>query len=118
MDTNTSSLYSVSVFGEKCVPGYIREGMDHRVSEPLSRIQRLVILLENYSDVLDRGATGGTGEGDSLPLMGREWHHPSYQELVRVLTELRGVCNDLVRHCLGFYSAEWRTTTRLKWTLD
>jgi hypothetical protein len=47
-------------------------------------------------------------------MMSREWHHPSYRELERVLGVLRKHCPSLVSHCLGYYLSEYRLTTKPK----
>ena len=48
---------------------------------------RIVVLLDHYQAVCEGIPTGGIGDDDDgvLALMCREWNHPSYQRLERLL---------------------------------
>jgi len=55
----------------------------------LTRRERSVVLLDNYTDV---GAGLRDRKGEDvlhLPLMCRAWNHPSYRELDRLLGRLK-----------------------------
>lgn len=76
---------------------------------------RIQILLEHLQDVEDRGATGGiTQDAETgVPMMGVEWHHPSYVELRRILFLM--LAQPLLknrRHMLAYMEAPKRPRTR------
>jgi len=51
----------------------------------LTRRERIVVLLDNYTDV-EAGLRDRKGEDVlHLPLMCKAWNHPSYRELDRLL---------------------------------
>jgi hypothetical protein len=55
----------------------------------LTRRERIVVLLDNYSDV-EAGLRDRRGEDAlHLPLMCAAWNHPSYRELDRLLGRLK-----------------------------
>jgi hypothetical protein len=80
------------------------------VSDTLTpREERIQLLLEWWTDVLEGWQEGGRG-GDELGvrMMGRAWNHPSYRELERCLIALRDEENATYWHVREQYQAHRR----------
>jgi hypothetical protein len=75
---------------------------------------RITILLTWYDLVADRGSSSGTGnDPGGAPLMSREWHHSSYQELELCLWKMRSNGHAQHRaHVKAYYSAPIRLINR------
>lgn len=69
---------------------------------PLTRHEQLVILLDNYEDVIN-GLRDRKGNGDHIPLMCAAWNTPTYQQLERLLRQLKRQEPNLYRHLAGTY---------------
>jgi hypothetical protein len=54
----------------------------------LTQRERITILLEHYTDV-EAGMRDRKGTGDHIPLMCAAYNHPSYQQLIHQLKQLR-----------------------------
>ena len=71
--------------------------LDRAKLTPRERIVRT--LLEWYQDALEGWRTNGAhGERGNMPLAGRTWNHPSYQELERSRMRMRDAEPELYWH--------------------
>jgi hypothetical protein len=84
----------------------------------VTRQERIAFLLEHLADVQAGVRDRGTG-GDHIPLMCRCWNSPGYQEIERLLTQLRTEEPRLAWHLLERFFAPKRrvlSCTRCDWT--
>lgn len=81
--------------------------------KPLSRRERIEVLLEHWPDFFEVAARDDGPSGDGgvylLPGMSR---HPSVVELGRALGSLRAFAPGKSAHLFAFYGAPWRTVDR------
>jgi hypothetical protein len=81
--------------------------------KPLSRRERIEVLLDHWPDFWDVASrdAGFVGEGNGWRLSGMS-RHPSVVELGRALESLRVFAPNKFAHLAGFYGSEWRSVDR------
>jgi hypothetical protein len=68
----------------------------------VSRRERIILLLDNYVDVVN-GLRDRLGNGEHIPLMCRAFNHPSYRELERLRILMRDTEGGMYWHLTRTY---------------